>query len=479
MKYQKKQLVNGVIWSGIDKLGVIVVQLLLEIILARHLLPKDYGVIGMATIFIALGILFSESGFSSALIQKQDRTEIDFSTAFYFNLLISLIFVSIIFLIAPYAADFFNTPILTNVLRILSVGIIFNAIVMVHKTKLSISLDFKTQAKVSFISLIISGSLGIYLAINGYGVWSLVTQILAQNILTAILLLGIVKWFPLREFSKESFSRMFKFGSKILAAGLVQSLYTNIYYLFIGKKMSASTLGLYTKANQFTFMPASLISGILQRVMFPFFSESQHDSRKLFYLNQEFTKLICIVIFPIFVYLALFAEPLVYFGLSVRWMDSVNIVQILAIAVLFFPLTVNNMTLFQVKNLPSQFLYLEIFSKVIGVIIFLVAVQYGIIALCFGLLLQQFIHFVTSSICVQLLLKEKLFAQIFVILPCLIYAVIIAGIISFIKYQFPADYLLFLLLGSLVFCAYYAFIYLVFLRERLRSLFKLFKKSAT
>lgn len=479
MRYQKKQLVNGVIWSGVDKLGVIVVQLLLEIILARHLQPKDYGVIGMATIFIALGILFSESGFSSALIQKQDRTETDFSTAFYFNLAISIFFVGLIFVVAPFAADFFGTTILTNVLRILSLGIFFNALVMVHKTKLSISLDFKTQAKVSFLSLVISGCAGIYLAITGYGVWSLVTQILGQNILTAVLLIIIVKWIPRKEFSKESFYRMFKFGSRILAAGLIQNIYTNLYYLFIGKKMSASTLGLYTKANQFTFMPASLISGILQRVMFPYFSESQHDTKKLFYLNQEFTKLICLLIFPIFIYLALFAEPLVYFGLSVRWMESVNIVKILAIAVLFFPLTVNNMILFQVKNLPSQFLYLELFSKIIGVIIFLLAIQYGIIALCFGLLLQQFIHFFVSSICVQILLKEKLFAQIIVIIPSIIFSILIAGIVSLIEYKYPTDYFLILALGSLVFFAYYVLIYLVFFKKSIQNLMKLFKKSAS
>lgn len=477
MKYEKKQLVNGVIWSGVDKLGVIVVQLLLEIILARHLLPKDYGVIGMATIFIALGILFSESGFSSALIQKQDRTETDFSTAFYFNLATSLCFVAVIFLIAPFSADFFNTPILRNVLRILSLGIVLNALVMVHKTKLSLNLDFKTQAKISFVSLVVSGCLGVYLAINGYGVWALVAQILGQSFITTILFYTVVKWIPLKVFSKESFSQMFTFGSKILAAGLLQSVYTNLYYLFIGKRMSASTLGLYTKANQFTFMPASLISGVLQRVMFPFFSASQNDSKVLLNLNQEFTKLICIIIFPVFIYLSLFAEPLVYYGLSIRWIEAVNIIKILAIAVIFYPLTVNNMILFQVKNKPTQFLYLEIISKVIGIIIFFVAIESGIVALCFGLLLQQFIHFIISSLCVQILLKGNLFTQMILILPFILYGLIIWLIVSFIEYKFSNNYFLILLVGSAVFFGYYGFVYFVFLKNSVRSLIKLLKKS--
>lgn len=475
MEYQKKQLVNGVIWSGIDKLGVVVVQLLLEIILARHLLPKDYGVIGMATIFIALGILFSESGFSSALIQKQNRTETDFSTAFYFNLAISVSFVTLVFLIAPFAANFFNTPILKNVLRILSLGIILNALVMVHKTKLSISLDFKTQAKISFLSLLISGCLGVYLAINNYGVWSLVAQILGQNLITTILFFAVVKWIPLRVFSRESFSHMFAFGSKILAAGLLQSVYTNLYYLFIGKRMSASTLGLYTKANQFTFMPASLISGVLQRVMFPFFSSFQNEDDKIFNFNQQYTRLVCLFVFPIFNYLCIFSNPLVYIALSDRWIQIVPILQILSACYIFQPIIVNNMVLFQVKNKVKLYFQVELITKIIGIIILFVTFRYGIIALCYGLLLQLILQLIITSLYCQSILRKGMADQLLVILPYIFFSVSIWLILYLINSRLTMQ--LQLILGSFIFICLYLFFYFTVFKSKILTLYKLLKKD--
>ncbi|ROI07159.1 lipopolysaccharide biosynthesis protein [Kaistella haifensis] len=475
MAYERKQLINGVIWSGIDKLGVIVVQLILEIVLARHLLPADYGVIGIATIFIGLGSLFSESGFSNALIQKQDRDEQDFSTAFYFNLIISITFVSITFLIAPYASNFFSTPILTNVLRWLSVTIIFNSIVMVHKTKLSINLDFKTQAKISFVSLIISGSIGIALAIYGYGVWSLVVQIISLSVISAILLNYSLTWLPMTSFSIKSFKQLFGFGLKVLGAGLLHSIYVNLYYLFIGKKMSVSTLGIYTKSNQFTLMPASLISGILQRVMFPYFSSFQSDDNKIFQLNQNFTRIACLLIFPLFLFLASFARPLVYYGLSDKWLDAVDVIKILSFSMVFFPITVNNMILFQVKNKMNTFLYLEILSKVIGGIILLLTLSHGILALCYGILVQQVLQFFITSISVQLLLNKSIFKQILIVLPYCIYGGVFYACIYYFESTFSNGYFTFFIVGSLLFILFYFLLYFVILRKQIMSLIQLFK----
>lgn len=477
MAYQKKQFINGVIWSGIDKLGVVVVQLLLEVILARHLLPADYGVIGMAMIFIALGSLFSESGFSNALIHKQDRSELDYSTAFYFNLIISVVFVVIIFFAAPYIADYFATPILKNVLRVVSSSIIFNAIVMVHKTKLSINLDFKTQAKISFFSLIISGALGVILAIYGFGVWSLVAQIVSQSLISVILFNHSLKWFPLWAFSKESFKRLFHFGSKVLGAGILQSIYVNLYFLFIGKRMSTTALGIYTKSNQFTFMPASLISGILQRVMFPYFSSFQGNNNKIFHLNQNFTRIACLCIFPLFLYLASFARPLVFYGLSVRWIAAVDVIKILSFSMIFFPITVNNMILFQVKDKAIVFLYLEILSKIIGAIILLVTVNYGLLALCYGLLVQQLLQFIITSFSTQLLLKKNIFKQIILVLPYCLYGGIFYGVTYYLEKMFAKDYLLFLVIGTVFFVLFYFVLYFVILRNQIQSLIKIFKNK--
>lgn len=475
MAYQKKQFINGVLWSGIDKLGVIAVQLLLEVVLARHLLPTDYGVVGMATIFVAFGSLLSESGFSNALIQKQDRNEQDFSTAFYFNLLISVVFVCLIFLIAPYAAIFFKTPVLKEVLRIISLSIIFNSIVMVHKTKLSIDLNFKTQAKISFISLLLSGGIGIVMAIYDYGVWALVTQIVSQSLLSAIFFYYNFRWSPLKSFSKRSFFNLFHFGSKVLVAGILQNIYVNLYYLFIGKRMNSSTLGIYTKSNQFTFMPASLISGILQRVMFPYFSSFQGDNDKIFRLNQNFTRLACLCVFPLFLYLASFSRPLIYYGLSERWIDAVYVIKILALSMILFPITVNNMILFQVKNKTTVYLYLEIFSKVIGAGILFLTIKYGILVLCYGLLVQQILQFILTTISVQLLLSKSIFKQMLIIFPHCFYGSILYIIIYYLEIKFGEDYLMFFIIGNIFFLLFYFLLYIIVFKNNIRTLITMIK----
>lgn len=477
MAYQKTELIRGVLWSGIDKIGVIFVQILLEIVLARHILPKDYGVVGMATIFVAIGIILSESGFSNALIQKQNRTEKDFSTAFYFNLLISSFFVLIIIIIAPFAASFFDTPILTNVLRVLSFNIVFNSLVMVHKTKLSIDLNFKSQAKISFVALIISGIIGVVLAINDFGVWALVVQIVLQSLITVILFQYKLAWIPLPSFSSKSFSQLFSFGSRLLLAGLLHNIYVNIYYTLIGKKMSATTLGIYTKSNQFTTMPASLISGVLQRALFPYFSSFQNNDDKLFDLNQNFTRIVCLVIFPLFLYLSIFAKPLVYFGLSVKWIEAVDVIKILALSVVFFPIIVNNLILFQVKNKSEMYLKLEVFTKIVGGIILLITINHGILALCYGLLIQQIIQFLISSISSNILLGKKIFSQIIIILPYIILGFILWGLLTYYEYYTKQGYFYYLIFGTLIFVFYYLFIYLFILKNRIKSLINLFKNN--
>lgn len=475
MNYRKDQLVNGVLWSGIDKLGVVVIQILLEVILARHLLPADYGIIGIAAIFIVLGSLFSESGFSNALIQKQDRTETDFSTAFYFNVLVSVVFVAAVFAAAPYAANFFNTPALTLVLKVVSLSVILNALVMVHKTKLSISLDFKKQAQVSFISLLFSGIIGVYLAVNGFGVWSLVAQVLTQNVTAVVLFNFSVRWWPTAPFSKKSFIALMGFGSYLLFAGLLQNLYVNLYSALIGRRQSVSTLGLFTKANQFTFMPSSLISGILQRVLFPYFSSLQGENEKIFSSNINFTRIVCLVVFPIFVYLIIFAEPLIYYGLSDKWLPMVPIVQILAAAYCFQPIIVNNMSVFQVKNKTGLFFRIEILTKVIGVIILYFTISKGIVLLSFGLLLQLSVQFLITSFFANSVIQRTMWKQLFVVIPYIMFAAVIWYFSRFLFYNLELGQSW--LIGTLLFVTCYGLFYLTFFKNNILALYLMFIKN--
>lgn len=475
LSIKKEKLVKGVLWSGIDKVGVVIIQLVLELILARHIMPQEYGIMGLAMIFITFGSLFSESGFSNALIRKQDRTEQDFSTAFYFNLIVSVCFTATVFQLAHFIANYFDTPMLKDVLRVISLCVIFNALVMVHKTKLSILMDFKTQAKVSFIALLLSGTIGVVLAIKGYGVWALVAQILGQSFFTFLFFCILFFWKPLFVFSKKSFSELFGFGSNLLLAGIIQNIYVNLYNVFIGKRMPASMLGLYTKSNQFTFMPANLISSILQRVTFPFFSSYQNNVEKIFFLNQQFTRLICLSVFPVFAYVCIFAKPLVYYGLSSRWMMAVPIIQLLAIAYVFQPIIVNNMLLLQVRNNTKLYFRVEIITKITGVLILLFTFKLGILFLCYGIILQLFLQLCITSFFANWLLERSMFQQIFIIVPYIVFPGLVWLIISYVfRDQSMESYFFY---GSVVFLMSYFVYYFIFCKNHIISLFKLLKNK--
>ena len=422
MEYKSKDLVKGFVWSGLDKLGVVFLQLALELILARLLLPKDYGVIGVVLVFISLAVTFSEGGFSNALIQKLDRNEIDFSTVFYFNIATSCIIVILLYFIAPYIESFFRIAGLTLVLRVISLSIIFNSVVMVHKVRLSIAMDFKSQAKYSLLAVFFSGILGVYLAYHHYGVWALVYQSLTMAFLNAVFLWIGVKWIPKLQFSFHSLKKLFAFGSKILASALLQAAYFNAYPFFIGRVLPVQDLGLYSKANQFTQMPSSVLTTVVQRVLFPYFSSHQSDDEKIYQLNQLYTKLCCIVFFPLFFIMAMVAEPLVVILFSEKWAAMTPIFVLFCAAYTFYPLIVNNMMMFQVKNKTTLFLKIEILTKIVGIVILLITFRQGLIAIAYGILAQQIIQFLITSFFVQNVLRKQSFGQIKVVLPFFIFS---------------------------------------------------------
>jgi teichuronic acid exporter len=417
MTYKKEEFVRGILWSAIDKFGIVAVQIILEIVMARLLLPSDYGVMGVVAVFLAIGTVFTDGGFSNALIQKQDRSEVDFSTVFFCNIIVSGVIYILLFFGAPFISQFYNLPVLTDIIRIISFTIIINSLVIVHKTKLSISLNFKIQAKYSLLSVLFSGAIGLFLALNGYGVWSLVYQSLLLYVLNAAFLIFNLRWVPLFVFSKKSFDTLFYFGSKLLMASLVQAIYNNLYSVLIAKKFSTKELGLYSKANQFTLFPISTLTSVMQRVAFPYLSSYQEDNDKLFSLNQKFTKLNLILIVPLFFGISALSEPIVKIVFSEAWIDLIPIIRILAIAFVFYPVIVNNMFLFQIKNQTKIYLRIEIITKITGILILLGTIKYGIIIMCFGLLIQQFLQLVITSLYSNRLLEKQLFSQLKMIAP--------------------------------------------------------------
>lgn len=249
----KQKTISGVLWSCVERFSVQGIQFVIMVII---LLPSDYGMIGMLAIFIAIAQTLIDSGFSNALIQKKDRSEIDYSIVFYFNIVVGIILYFILFFSSPLIARFYNTPELTGLTRVLALNLFINSLAVVQRAILSIKIDFKTQAKASFSAAIISGIVGIVMAYTGFGVWSLAVQTVLNAFVNTVLLWIFSKWIPLKVFSFESFKKLFAFGSKLLASGLLDTIYRNIYTIVIGKKFASTDLGYFTRADQFAQFPS-------------------------------------------------------------------------------------------------------------------------------------------------------------------------------------------------------------------------------
>ena len=292
----KKKTVNGVIWSAIDRFSTQGIQFIFSILIARLLMPSDYGVIAMLGIFLAVSQTFIDSGFGTALVQKANRTETDFSTVFYFNIVVAILFYILLWFSSPYIASFYNIPMLEDVTKVVALILLFGALSGIQSAKLSIAINFKTRAKISVISAISTGCVGLYLAYNGYGAWALVFQMVFSSFLGTILLWYFVRWVPKLVFSWQSFRQLFSFGSKLLASALLDTTYNNIYPLVIGKVYSSTSLGLYSRASGLAQYPSSNITGVLQSVTFPVLCSIQNDENRLTDAYRRFIRMSAFII---------------------------------------------------------------------------------------------------------------------------------------------------------------------------------------
>lgn len=393
----KQKTIKGVFWNSVSTFSVQGMSFIFGIILARILSTADYGIIGMINIFMAVSTAFVNSGFSSALIRKTDRTEKDLSTTFYFNVVIGALAYVILFFSAPLIAAFFRMDILVPVVRVVAINVFINSLLIVQFALLSIRLDFKSRAFISLISTAISGIVGITLAYAGYGVWSLVFQGLSQSVLNAILLWSIVKWVPRERFSKSSFKSLFGFGSKLLASGLLDTIYNNIYSFVIGRRFSASQLGLYNRADGWGQLPAMTLTSVLQGVTYPVMSTIQDEEDRLRVNYSRMIGMAAYVIFPVMLWMTAVAAPLVNVVITDKWAACVPYLRILSVGLMLYPIHAINLNLLQVKGRSDLFLRLEIYKKILGVMLLIITIPMGIAAMCWGRLVHSYISLLINT----------------------------------------------------------------------------------
>lgn len=378
----KKDTLAGVKWSAIERFSVHGIHFLIGIILARLLSPKDFGTVAMVSIFYSLSRAFIHSGFQSALIRKEDRKEVDFCTVFYFNMAVSCLCYVILFLIAPWVADFFHTPILCPILRIQSASLIINAFGAVQVTRFTININFKGLAKRAMLASVISGIVGVVLAYIGFGVWALVIQNMASSVMNMLLVWFYSDWRPKLMFSWKSFREMFSFGYKLLLTGFLRTLFSNLTPMVIGRYFSSGDLGLYARGTRFAKFPNENINGVIERVTFPVMAKIQSDKKRLIQIYRKYICVMSLCIFFACTLLAAISKPFILFLLTEKWAMSIVFLQIYCFYTMFEHVCTINLNLLKVIGRSDLFLRLEIIKKIIAVIFLFAAIPFGVVGIC-------------------------------------------------------------------------------------------------
>ncbi|MCK9167494.1 MAG: MOP flippase family protein [Bacteroidales bacterium] len=393
----KQKTVSGLLWSGIDQFANLGIQFIVGIILARILTPYEFGLIGMLMIFVAVSQSIVNSGFSQALIRKNDCTDTDYSTVFYFNLGIGILFYFILFFTSGLISNFFDEPQLSNIIKVFSIVIVVESFTIIQRTILTQRVDFKLQAKVSVIASIGSGIIAIVMAYNDFGVWSLVALHVGKKTLNSLFLWLWNRWKPTLVFSIASFKELFGFGSKLLVSGLIDTLYRNIYLLVIGKYFSAQTLGYYTRADEFKRIPSQNLTGIISRVSYPVLASIQDDKSRLKSNYQKLIRSIMFITFILMLGMAAVAEPMIITLIGEKWRPSIIYLQMLSFVGMMYPLHGLNLNMLQISGRSDLFLKLEIIKKLLAVPTIVLGVFYGIKIMIAGMMVNTLIAYYLNS----------------------------------------------------------------------------------
>jgi len=430
----KDKAINGVLWNSIGSFSAMGIEFIVGIILARILSPTEFGLIGTITVVIALSQVFVNSGFSQAIVRKQNCTQTDYSTAFFFNFAVGiLIFLLLLFTAEPISV-FFNNSDLKPIIQVLGFGLIISSLTLIQQAKLTKRIDFKLQTKISITASTLSGITAIYLAYNGFGVWSLVAKQLTNSALNSILLWIFNKWRPSLVFSKKSFKELFGFGSKLLLSGLINTFFQNINYLIIAKYFSAQDLGYFTRAELFKNLPSQNVSSIVTAVGYPVLASLQDDPiRMKSVFSNMMTKTFFIVII-LMVEMGVTANALILTLLGDQWLPSVPLLQMLCIVGIMLPLNSMNINILNVVGRSDLYLKLQTIVQILVLPNILIGVYFGIEALILGMIFIAIFGYIIFNNESNKILNYPIKEQLKDIFPSLILAIAMGIPVFFIGY---------------------------------------------
>lgn len=425
----KRRTIQALSWTFVDAIAQRGVQFVIGVVLARILFPEQFGLIGMLTIFMAVIRAFLDSGFGSALIQKRNVTETDVCSVFYFNITVGIVAAIVLCVCAPWIAAFYRQPVLTPLARALSLTIVINSFGLIQRTVLSKGISFKTQTKASLIAGLLSGAIGIVLALSGYGVWSLVGQQLSSAFVVTSCLWLFSDWRPALLFSFDALRQLFGFGSRLLFSSVLNQIFENIYLVVIGRLFSATDLGFFARAKALNDLPCQTLSEMVARVTFPVFATLQDDRERLKRGLRKSLTLLSAVNFPMMIGLMVVAKPLVLVLLTNKWAASIPYLQLLCIAGLLYPLHLMNLNALQALGRADLFFRLEVIKKVLIVGSILLTWRWGIPAMIYGMIAVSVVSYYLNSYYSGQLLEYPLTQQLHDVCPFLMAAVLMGVVV--------------------------------------------------
>ena len=446
-----RKVASSLFWRYLERCGAQGVNLVVSIILARLLLPDDYGLVALVSVFITILNVFVNSGLGNALIQKKDADNLDFSSVFWFNIVWCILLYLLLFLCAPLIAGFYKKPDLTLVLRVLGLQIIISGVKNIQQAYVSRTMQFRKFFFATLGGTVGAAIIGIWMAYHGYGVWALVVQQLFNAAVDTIILWIIVKWRPHRQFSFVRLKGLYSYGWKLLVSALLDTIYGEIRQLIIGKKYTSADLAFYNKGNNIPNMIITNINTSINSVLFPTMSQEQDDRERVRGMIRRAIKTSTYIIAPLMMGLVFISEPLIRLLLTEKWLPSVPYMRIFCITYMFYPIHTANLNAIQALGRSDIFLKLEILKKIVGIAAVLITMNISVMAMGYSLLVTCVISQMINSWPNRKLLKYTYLEQLRDIMPGILLAVFMGGCvycISFLKLPDAVTLVIQIILGA-------------------------------
>jgi len=453
----KSRTVNGVVWSAVERFSTLGIQMVCTLVIAHILTPTDFGLLGMIAVFSAIGLVIIDSGFGLALIRRNDATELDYSSVFYFNILLAFVCYAILYCLSPYIADFYGIPSLTLICRITFLVLPINAFGLIQNTKLVKKIDFRSVAIVSLLSALISGGVGIILAYYLRNVWALVLQNISMYGCRTLLLWCVGHWRPLLQFSFKSIREMMGYSMNLLGFGLVSSLTQNIYPLIIGKIYNATQLGYYSQADRMQKLPATSITEVVQRVCFPVLAEIKDDIKRMREAYRQIILTTFFIVFPLMMLLLGIADELFILLMGNQWGQAAVYFKILCVFGSLYPLHSINLNILNVVGKSRLSLILEITRKIILALCLVLAMNYDIIVFIWMQVVYGIIVLFINLFFCGKEISYGVYSQMKDILPTILLSAISLGVICLADVLLPFQNALSLISKCILFMALYLF----------------------